>query len=73
MADRHEEGCFEKVSSFIFLFAKEGLSNDGVGVAVARDAELFGRNGQDRVPKPAISTKKSWQGVTAERPRAKGF
>ena len=33
MVARHEEGCYEKASSNIFMYAKKGLSNDDVGVA----------------------------------------
>ena len=51
---RHEEGCFRKNIFSIFLYPKEALSNDDVGMAR--------RYGRKLVSKPAISLNESWGG-----------
>ena len=58
MAARHEEGCYEKKSSNISLFAKSYRTM----TSGWQGASYFMRYGLELVSKPAISLKKSWGG-----------
>ena len=66
MTASHEEGCDAKnILSHTFLFAKDCLSNDGVGVA--RGTAFQKIRPVELVLKPAISLKKSWGGYRVEQ------
>ena len=58
MAARHQEGCEEKISSCIFLFAKDYQTM----TSGWQGAPYFSRYGRELVSKPAISSKKCYGG-----------